>query len=434
MQNLLNKAKEQADEAEVLVYETESYPVTFENYQLQEIKAKKHLEISLRVLKEGKIGRTYGNSFDESLVAKAVETAPFSTPENYHFAGAQNIQYNTPIFSERVKNLSLGDMVHTGKQVLEKLKNKAPHITADLYTLKSLIKTKLATTNGFNGEYDKTFYEIMLVGNTKEGAAKVYQESLSGDFFEFGDDKIEKLIQEHALAEKPMRAETKKMPVIFTHSCLWGLLYRLALGVSGEYLDKKISPLMDKMGQQIFHPSITVYDDPAYPFAGGSDPFDDEGIATAKKAIIENGVLKNFLYDLRTATRLGARATGNGFKKGMHGGGIGAPPKPYPSNFYIVPGTRTLDEIIKSLPEGILVTQALGWHSGNLTQGEFSVNIGMGYLVKDGLLLGRAVDTMVSGNIYECFKDILEISNTSLEHAWGIYPDIVFNNMSVTGK
>lgn len=434
MENLLNKARESADEVEVLAYETETYPISFENYELQDIKSKKHLEVSLRIFKDGKIGRTYGNSYDEKLVGKAVEVSRFSNPENYHFAGAQNINYAVPLTSEKVNNLSLKELVDTGKEILAKLKAKAPHIPADLYIAKSKCKTLTRTSNGFNGEYDKTYYEIVLVGNTIEGAAKVYTEVIGGDYMKFGDEKIDKLIYEHGLAEKQLNIETKKIPVIFTRSVLWGLFYRLALGISGEYIEKKLSPIMNKLGEQIFHPSITVYDDPTIPFAVGSMPFDDEGIATSKKTIIENGVLKNFLYDLRTASKLGATPTGNGFKKSMHGGGIGITPTPFPSNFHVAPGTRSLDEIIKGLPEAIIVKQALGWHSGNLTQGEFSINIGMGYLVKDGQMQGRVVDAMVSGNIYECFKDIMEISNTSLEHALGVYPDIVFNNMSVTGK
>lgn len=434
MENLLNKAKEHADEVEVLAYETQTYPISFENYELQEIKSKKHLEVSLRIFKDGRIGRTYGNSFDEKLIGKAVEVSRFSNPESYHFAGAQNINYAVAINSEKVNNLSLKDLVDTGGGILAKLKNRAPHISADLYIAKSKCRTSMRTSNSFNGEYDKTYYETVLVGNTTQGAAKVYTEMINGDYAEFSDEKIDKLIYEHGLAEKQLHIETKKTPVIFTHSVLWGLFYRLALGISGEYIEKKLSPIINKLNEQIFHPSITVYDDPTIPFACGSLPFDDEGIATSKKAIIENGVLKNFLYDLRTASKLGAAPTGNGFKKAMHGGGIGITPAPFPSNFYVVPGSRSLDEIIKGLPEAIVVKQALGWHSGNLTQGEFSINIGMGYLIKDGQMQGRVVDAMVSGNIYECFKDIMEISNTSLEHAWGVYPDIVFNNMSVTGK
>lgn len=434
MENLLNKAKELADEAEIVVFETEHYPVNFEGGNLQDIKTKKHTDISLRVFKDGRMGRTCGNSFDEKLITDALEVSKFSSPENYHFAPVQDINYATPLSSEKVKNLTLKELVEGGKSVLAKLKGKAPHINADFYNSKTICKTKIATTNGFNAEFEKTYYEMLLAGNTSRGAAKVYEEKLSGDFFEFEDEKIDKLIYDYELAEKPARIQTKKMPVIFTYPTLWGLFYRLALGISAEYLEKKISPLIDKLDKQIFHPCINVYDDPFIPYAYGSMPFDDEGMATYKKPIIENGVLKNFLYDLRTASKLGAKSTGSGFKKAMHGAGIGIPPAPYPSNLFITPGARKLEDIIKDLPEAILVKQCLGWHSGNLTQGEFSVNIGMGYLIKDGVPQGRVLDTMVSGNIYECFKDILELSSTSKEHAWGVYPDIAFNNMSVTGK
>ncbi|MFH1452978.1 MAG: TldD/PmbA family protein [Armatimonadota bacterium] len=434
MENLLNKAKQASDEAEVLVFNTESIPISFENYQIQEIKSKIHKEVSLRVLKDKRIGRTCGNSFSEELVDKAVQTSQFSSPEEYHFAEQKDINYETSLYSEKVINLSLKDLVDTGKGILNKLKGKAAHIPADLYISKTNCNIQMATTNGFSGDYAKTYYEILLVGNTTQGAAKIYTDKMSGDYFEFEDNEIDNFINEYALAEKPMTVGTKKMPVIFTHTALWGLLYRLALGVSGEFLEKKITPLMNKLNEQIFHPSVSINDDPYIPYAFGSMPFDDEGIPTSKKPIIENGVFKNFLYDLRTSSRLNAQPTGNGFKKTMHGGGIAVPPAPYPSNIYVVPGNRSLEDIIKDMPEAIVVKQALGWHSGNLTQGEFSINIGMGYLVKDGKLQGRIVDSMVSGNIYECFKDISEISNTSIEHAWGIYPDIVFNNMSVTGK
>ena len=107
-----------------------------------------------------------------------------------------------------------------------------------------------------------------------------------------------KLIEEYKNSGIEVTAPTKVMPVIFRPTATWSLLYRLIEGVRGNNYAKDITPLKKRLNEQIFSDKVSVWDDPTMEFATGSVPFDDEGVPTSKKVIVDKGVLKNFIFDL----------------------------------------------------------------------------------------------------------------------------------------
>ncbi len=110
---------------------------------------------------------------------------------------------------------------------------------------------------------------------------------------------------------------------------------------------------------------------------------------------------------------------------------ISEPVSPHPCHLVWEPGDLSVKEQIESIDEGLICEDLLGAHSGNIIAGQFSMNVGMGFYVKDGKILGRAVDTMISGNIYDVFKNIHSISK---ERNYSLKPWILFNEIQVAGK
>ena len=161
-----------------------------------------------------------------------------------------------------------------------------------------------------------------------------------------------------------------------------------------------------------------------------SSPFDAEGVATQVTAVIENGRLTTLLHNLKTARKAGVRSTGNASKYGY-----ASPITVEPSNFYFKPGKRTLEEMMASIGEGLVITEMSGMHAGaNPVSGDFSL-LSKGYTIENGRK-GRAVEQItVAGNFYTMLKNIREVGS-DLEFFGSSYgsPSVDVGEMTVAGK
>ena len=143
-------------------------------------------------------------------------------------------------------------------------------------------------------------------------------------------------------------------------------------GANGAQKVRGVTPLAEKLGQVIFGPEVTLVDDPTRDWAPGSTPFDDEGVPTRKKIIVDKGVFKSFIFDLTNGVKDGYGSTGNGIKRSMWTRGIEVAPNPRFNNLVMSPGDKTYAELVAMMPEGIVVNDVIGFHSGNILQGHYS--------------------------------------------------------------
>ena len=190
-----------------------------------------------------------------------------------------------------------------------------------------------------------------------------------------------------------------------------------------------MSRLAGKEGEKIAADIVTITDDPMREGCPMQTHFDDEGVATYKKTVVENGVLKTMLYDITTAIKTGKETTANG----RRGGNIA------PYNFGICAGENTLDELFEKAGDGVYVTGIKGLHAGaNAITGDFSVE-SEGFIIKDGKKAGPVKSFTVAGNFFELLQNIDSMSN---QVKWGIpgsftvfgSPDVLIKGMSVAGK
>ncbi|MEO0278560.1 MAG: metallopeptidase TldD-related protein, partial [candidate division WOR-3 bacterium] len=159
-------------------------------------------------------------------------------------------------------------------------------------------------------------------------------------------------------------------------------------------------------------------------------------VRTENREIISNGFLKNFLFDLDTAADMNKLTTGNGKR-----GSFSNMPSPAFHNFYVKEGDKPIETIIKEQKQAIFFIFPIGGGQSNLLMGDYSLNVGLGYLIENGEIVGRIKDTMISGNIYEDFQRVLEISKES-QYVPSFFggstffklPHILVENVSVTTK
>ncbi len=228
--------------------------------------------------------------------------------------------------------------------------------------------------------------------------------------------------------------ESGKYDVVIDGTQFRSFLSTFSGAFSAKRAQLGLSLLAGKEGETIAAPIVTVTDDPMRADCPMQTTFDGEGVATACKNVIENGVLKTLLYDLTTAKKAGVASTGNGQK-----GSYAAPVSIAPYNFSVKPGEDSLEELFAAVQNGIYITECKGFHAGaNDVTGDFSIE-SAGFLIKDGKKGAPVKSFTVAGNFFELLKSIDRIGN---ETKWGIpgsftvfgSPHILVKNMSIAGK
>jgi len=187
-----------------------------------------------------------------------------------------------------------------------------------------------------------------------------------------------------------------------------------------------------KIGETVAAPHITLRDDGVTDLSLGSIAFDAEGVATQNKAVIENGVLKTLLYNTKSAEEDGVVSTGNASKEGIAGAIETAV-----TNFYIVPGKKSYDELVKGLDKGVVIVDMAGLHSGvNPISGDFSVSAD-GFLVEGGKIVKPVEQITLAGNFYELLKNIEEVGSDLKFYSHGAggfgMPSLLVNGLSIAG-
>ncbi len=268
-------------------------------------------------------------------------------------------------------------------------------------------------------------------------AAVVNKDGESRDNFEFAEsiygEKVDELPAKavNGALDKIGASEipTGKYNVVIDGTQMRSILSAFSPSFSAKNALLGMSLLKGKEGEKIAADIVTIVDDPMREGCPVQTSFDNEGVATYKKNVVENGVLKTLLYDLTTAIKTGKTTTGNG----VRGGGV----RPY--NFGIMAGENTLEELFSKAENGVYVTGVKGLHAGaNSITGDFSVE-SEGFLIENGKKASPVKSFVISGNFFELLKNIDSLSN---EVKWGIpggftvfgSPDILVKDMTVAGK
>ena len=195
-------------------------------------------------------------------------------------------------------------------------------------------------------------------------------------------------------------------------------------------MQRGLSLLADKEGQTIASDVFTLKEIPMYDNALTKIPFDDEGVLTTEKAIIDKGVFATALYNLKSANKAGKQSTGNGFRNG-------SAVSEMPTNLIVVPGDKSFDELLAEVGEGIILTDLSGLHAGvNAISGDFSL-LCEGYLIENGKQ-GRPVEQItVAGNFYEVIKSIKSVGNDIINVPSGegefFTPSVYIESLAISG-
>jgi PmbA protein len=222
----------------------------------------------------------------------------------------------------------------------------------------------------------------------------------------------------------PRKVATQRVPVVFDSRVSGSLVGHLVNAANGSAIARKTSFLREKLGAQIFPASITVIDDPLRPRGLRSRPFDAEGIAGQRLALVQNGMLVSWVLDSATARELGMKTTGHAQR------GVSSTPSPGPSNLHLAAGTKTPDELIADIDEGLYVTDMIGM-GVNLVSGDYSRGAS-GFWIEKGKLTFPVSEVTIAGHLLEMFAG-LEPANDLVFRYGTNAPSLRVEGLTVAG-
>jgi PmbA protein len=415
--------KSGAEAAEVYQSRSLSRPVFFEANRLKQIETGQAEGTALRLWRDGRPGLTvaYGPIVAEAMVERALALSKLNQPEAIELGNDSKSFY--PNLGE---NVTLDKLVDWGKEAIAIIRDAYPDVLCNGDWECDVESTRLVNTQGLDCHYTDTTLSCYLSAEWVRG----------DDFLSVSDGETERgelhpqklahqILQRLAWSKENVSPPNGRLPVLFTSKAadmLWGTVQA---ALNGKRVLEKTSPWAERIGKPVVAPTLTLYQDPlAGPY---SCPFDDEGRPTNPLVFIQDGVLQNFYCDRITGRELNTGTTGNGFRPGL-----GSYPTPGLFNFLIQPGSASLQELIKQLDDGLIVDQMLGGGSG--ISGDFSINVDLGYRVKNGQVSGRIKDTMVAGNVYSALKQLVALGGDADWNGSCYTPSLTVEGLSITGR
>src|SRR5207244_3157768 len=289
----------------------------------------------------------------------------------------------------------------------------------------------LANSHGFVGEYQRSYCSVAAVpiAQSDNGA-------MQRDFWFSVARNLSRLESpEHVgqmAAQRTLRrlgarkVKTAQVPIVFDPLVATSILEHIFEGVNGDSVYRGASFLAGKVGEKSASENVNVIDDGTMPGGFGTAPFDGEGIPTRRTVVIENGVLKSYVLNTYTARKLGLQTTANASR------GLAGTPGIGPGNYFLQPGTKTQQQIIGEIKEGLYVTEFLG-HGANLVTGAYSRGAS-GLWISGGELSFPVEEITVASNLKEMFLNISEIAN-DLEFRGAVAsPTIRIDGLTVGGE
>lgn len=287
----------------------------------------------------------------------------------------------------------------------------------------------LLTSHGFRGSHSATRHGVSAVAIAGSGTSmeRDYDYASARHLADLEDPaEIGRRAGERAARRlSPRKVPTGTFPVIYENRVAGGFLGHLAGAINGASVARGTSFLKDARGKPVFAPGIRIEDDPVRRRGLRSRPFDGEGLAAAPLAIVEDGVLTEFLLDCASARELGTVSNGRASR------GTGSAPFPSATNLTLAPGPQPPEALLASVSRGLYVTDLIG-HGVNLVTGDYSRGVS-GFWIENGELAYPVAEITVAGNLRDMFARLVPASDLMLRTGIDA-PTVLIEGLTVGGR
>jgi PmbA protein len=425
-----------ADAADAVIVEGSSTSASCRMGKLEDIERSEARDLGIRVFVGRSSASVSSTDFSPAQLdlatERAVAMARAAPPDKFAgLAGADNLASDIPdldLYDDHVADAA------ALRALAEEAEAAALEVAGVTNSLGASASTGtggivLATSEGFVGAYRSSSFSISCSVVAGEGTAMErdydYSSALHFDALrepaEIGRSAAEKAVRRL----KPRKPATRSLPVVYDPRVSASLLGHLAGAISGSAITRGTSFLKDKLGTAVFATGISVIDDAHRRRGLRSKPFDGEGVANKRLALVEEGVLQCWLLDSRTARQLGLATNGRASR------GVGSPPSPSPTNLYLAPGTVPPAALMADIAEGLYVTDLIGMGVNGVT-GDYSRGAA-GFWIENGELAYAVSECTIAGNLGTMFAALTAADD--LEFRYGTNaPTVRIEGMTVAGS
>ncbi len=430
-EQLLALVEPRVEQAEVYSAEIDQLKVEFRSNEFHTQDSRNTRGFGLRVFTGGRIGFAAGTNparLQEQADA-AVDTAKWGRQASIKLPGEVRFP-EVKLCDNRVLVYSADKLRQWGAELIDAVRARVPDLKLDVTFSRAYEQVRILNTSGLDVQYSTCTSEVMIAGllvldglywltdfqNLTDGS----QPNVTAIA-----DKLERLAK---LARTKAQLASGSYPVIFMPESLPNLLLPISRAVSGTMLEKGVSPLIGKVGQQLLDPKLTIIDNPLRNYALDSSPVDGEGIARRRNPLFERGVFRGFVFDLVTAAACRQFSTGSAER------GYASLPSPGLTNIEVLPGQDRFEAVLGDIDEGVVVYDCVGGGQSNILAGDVTLGITGGFKVEKGQLVGRLKDVMFGGNVYELLRQVAAVGDRQQDLGSFFAPFIRIDGVKLAAK
>lgn len=415
MDALLARAKESRFEAaECYLCEDDSFQVGIHEGEIKSYDVSSSLGLGFRALIGGKMGYAATQALDEAAIGQLID----GVKTNARLIDSPDIQFIHPgdaqypelrALDPALESVTAAEKIERALLLEKTARSLDPRVTQidDCALFTSRSQVRIVNTRGQNLCFTQGGAGMYVSAVAREG-----DEVNTGFKFRFarGFDELDVMaLSREAVDEAcsglggaPVASGSYR--VALGNEAAANMLTTFASSFSADAAQKGLSLLGGREGERVASGCVTLIDDPLYPYAFAGAPFDGEGVAARAKKVIDGGVLTTLLHNLKTAHKQGVPTTGNAARTSY-----ASQVSVAPTNFFIKPGARDRDALLKTLGDGLLITELQGLHAGaNAVSGAFSLSA-KGFLIEGGRIARPVSGITAAGNFFELLGQVEEV-------------------------
>ena len=416
-----------AQQASVSISNSRSSSVEVREEKMDKLEQAIQSNLSIRLYVDSKFSAHSTNRLKKEELAGFIEEAIAATrylsedefrtlpdPELYYRSGGPDLKTFDNSFDHNDPQQKI-DLAFKAEQ--EALGRDERIISVSASYSDGIYERVMVTSNGFEGDTANSSYGLNAQVSVKGGDARPssYWSETAVFYEDLKKTEIGRKALDLALKKIGQKKVTSgKMQMIVENRIVGRLFSPLISALNGSAVQQKNSFLANQLGEKIFSEKLTVTDDPFIVSGRGSRLFDNEGLATKKRPVFENGVVKNFFIDTYYGKKLEMPPTSGST-----------------TNLVFNTGNKNLEELIATVQKGILVT---GFNGGNCNgaTGDFSYGI-EGFLIENQKIVQPVSEMNITGNMKTLWSAIAEIGNDTFEQSSWLTPSVLFYDVDFSG-
>lgn len=433
--------KEGADACDVYIASSVGFNTTIRLGEIEKLQQSTSKGLGLRVFKNNATAATFTTDFQgktvQQLVKETLEIVKVSNSDQYNGLAPKEFlgEYSGKLmmFDDSIAKITPEKKIEMVKEMEEAGRSFDKRITNSngASWSNSTGQVTLANSDGFIGQYQATNASMSVYLLAEENGVKQRDGWYSFNRF-FNKLDSPKSIGEEAGRRTIARLGGKKVksqavPVVLHPDVASEFVSMIFNAAAGFNIYRRSSYLVDKVGQQIISPSITIIDDATIEDGLASRPFDGEGIKSAPLTVVEKGMLRTYVCDSYSARRLNTKVTGNAGRSYQAFQGVNA------SNLFLQNGKDDPKDIIKSVKNGLYLTEMFGSGVNSVT-GDFSQGAS-GFWIENGEITYPVQEITIAGNVLKVLNNVQAIGNDlSFKLGSIASPTLLISEMTVGGE